>query len=202
MKELYITRHGQTDYNKEHIVQGRGINSSLNEFGRKQARQFFEDHKAEKFDAIYVSSLDRTHQSMANFEKEQQYELLKRPQIDEISWGIHEGMKPSAETHGFYKELMESWASGKVHVGIEGGETPYQVADRLKEFMAELKETSHEKVLICTHGRTMRIFICLLLGEPLSNMQKFGHSNLILYKVNWNGVNGEVEYVQELVFKD
>ncbi|MDP4678865.1 MAG: histidine phosphatase family protein, partial [Cyclobacteriaceae bacterium] len=36
-KKIYIIRHGQTDYNKNNMVQGRGINSSINEFGQEQA---------------------------------------------------------------------------------------------------------------------------------------------------------------------
>ena len=31
MKEIYIIRHGETDFNKQGIVQGRGVNSDLNE---------------------------------------------------------------------------------------------------------------------------------------------------------------------------
>ncbi|RYZ95555.1 MAG: histidine phosphatase family protein, partial [Sphingobacteriaceae bacterium] len=35
LKTLYIVRHGQTDLNKQGIVQGRGMNTDLNDEGRK-----------------------------------------------------------------------------------------------------------------------------------------------------------------------
>jgi broad specificity phosphatase PhoE len=44
-KELYIIRHGETDLNKQGIVQGRGINSDLNDTGRAQAAAFFKMYK-------------------------------------------------------------------------------------------------------------------------------------------------------------
>ncbi len=35
---LFLVRHGETDYNRQGIVQGRGIDVPLNELGRRQAR--------------------------------------------------------------------------------------------------------------------------------------------------------------------
>lgn len=40
-KDIYIIRHGQTDFNVRQIVQGRGINSDLNDMGIRQAQLFF-----------------------------------------------------------------------------------------------------------------------------------------------------------------
>ena len=37
MTKFYIVRHGQTDYNKEHKIQGR-LNIPLNEAGIEQAK--------------------------------------------------------------------------------------------------------------------------------------------------------------------
>ena len=45
VKNIYIIRHGQTDFNVRQIVQGRGINSDLNDEGILQAKLFFEAHK-------------------------------------------------------------------------------------------------------------------------------------------------------------
>ena len=45
-KLLYIVRHGQTELNKQGIIQGRGMDTDLNDEGRKQAAQFFEAYKS------------------------------------------------------------------------------------------------------------------------------------------------------------
>lgn len=41
-KDLYIFRHGETDYNLEHRWQGCGLDAVLNENGEEQARKLAE----------------------------------------------------------------------------------------------------------------------------------------------------------------
>ena len=49
-------------------MQGRGVNSSLNETGRRQAAQFHEQYKEAGFEKkIYISSLQRTYESIEPF---------------------------------------------------------------------------------------------------------------------------------------
>ncbi|HYG15236.1 MAG TPA: histidine phosphatase family protein, partial [Bacteroidia bacterium] len=40
-KTIYLVRHGETEFNRMGIVQGSGVDSELNETGRKQADLFF-----------------------------------------------------------------------------------------------------------------------------------------------------------------
>ena len=37
------------------------------------------------------------------------------------------------------------------------------------------------------HGRAIRIFLSLMLGEPLKDMDQFDHRNLCLYKLLYDG---------------
>ena len=89
-KTLYIVRHGQTDLNKRGIVQGRGMDTNLNDEGRKQARQFFEAYGDIPFDKIYISALRRTQQSIQQF-IDLGIPFEKLSGLDELAWGIHEG---------------------------------------------------------------------------------------------------------------
>lgn len=55
---IYLIRHGQTDLNKEHRMQGRqGL--PLNETGINQAKKVKEKLKNVKFDAVYSSPQER-----------------------------------------------------------------------------------------------------------------------------------------------
>ncbi|MFW5879460.1 MAG: histidine phosphatase family protein, partial [bacterium] len=60
LKTIYLIRHGQTDYNKKGIVQGSGIDASLNDLGRQQAEAFYDAYRNMPFDKIYISDLKRT----------------------------------------------------------------------------------------------------------------------------------------------
>src|SRR5690606_41217146 len=53
--------------NLKGIVQGRGIDSPLNETGKKQAEAFYAHYRDVAFDKIYTSTLLRTHQTVAPF---------------------------------------------------------------------------------------------------------------------------------------
>ncbi|MCZ6694862.1 MAG: histidine phosphatase family protein, partial [Bacteroidetes bacterium] len=66
-KKIYLIRHGQTDFNNRGVVQGSGIDSSLNETGYKQAQAFFDAYQQVPFQKIYTSSLQRTTQTVKPF---------------------------------------------------------------------------------------------------------------------------------------
>ncbi|HMR56571.1 MAG TPA: histidine phosphatase family protein, partial [Cyclobacteriaceae bacterium] len=66
-KKIYLIRHGQTDFNLKGIVQGSGVDSSLNDRGRAQAEAFYETYKNIAFDKIYTSALRRTRESVIGF---------------------------------------------------------------------------------------------------------------------------------------
>jgi broad specificity phosphatase PhoE len=183
-KELYIIRHGQTDHNAKGIVQGKGVNLSLNETGRRQAGAFFEAYKHVQFDIAYSSSLKRAQESIA------QFAALGIPhesyaELDEISWGDFEGSNLTSESDGVFQALLQKWREGDIHAKPSpSGESPLELQQRQKVFLKHLLSTPHKKILIATHGRFIRSFMCTLTEKPLSRMEDFTHVNLCLYKVN------------------
>lgn len=187
MKEIYIIRHGETELNKLGIVQGRGINSDLNETGRQQANAFFKRYQQVEFDAIYTSSLKRTHQTAQGFiDLGLTWEQHKG--LDELAWGVWEG-KPNTEAarHAF-REMMEQWQGGNYEARFEQGESPNEVLARLQETIALIKSRVNEqRILICMHGRAMRLLLCYLLEKPLAEMGDFPHQNTTLYKLTFDG---------------
>lgn len=186
-KKIYLTRHGQTDFNLRGIVQGRGVDSDLNEHGRAQARAFYQHYKNLAFDKLYLSSLKRTYQSMEGFiEAGLPYECL--PEIDEISWGVHEGEIVNEEQNAYYFGMINKWQAGETHVAIEGGESPDQLALRLRKGLEYImSKTNENKVLICMHGRAMRLMLAIMLNYPISGMDYFEHQNLCLYELTYTG---------------
>lgn len=182
-KEIYIIRHGETDLNKQGIVQGRGINSDLNDTGRAQAAAFYEAYKNIPFDKVYTSELKRTHQTVKGFiDAGTPWEQLGG--LDELAWGIWEGKPNDEHAITAFKGLMEAWEAGDYDAHFEGGESPNDVVRRQQEALSVIKGAANEKtVLVCMHGRAMRLFLCLLTNKPISEMTAFPHQNTTLYKV-------------------
>ncbi|WKK81436.1 histidine phosphatase family protein [Marivirga arenosa] len=183
VKDLYIVRHGQTDYNLKGIVQGSGVDASLNENGRRQAEEFFKAYGDFPFDKLYISQLKRTEESTRKFiEKGLEFEKLEG--LNEISWGTREGQPFTPEENKYYHSILEKWSQGETSLPVEGGESPDQVAMRQLEAINYIMQKQDEKkVLICMHGRAMRILLAQLFNYPLSNMDIFEHSNLALYHI-------------------
>jgi broad specificity phosphatase PhoE len=186
-KTLYIVRHGQTDLNKRGIIQGRGMDTDLNEEGRRQAMLFFEAYKDVPFDKIYISELKRTQQSIQPFIDEG-IPFEKLPGLDELGWGVHEGQAATPRNKAEFMQIMRSWVDGNLDAKFESGESPNEVKARQLEAMKVIMSHPEEKtVLICMHGRALRLLLCLLTNKPLTEMDSFPHQNLVLYKVAYNG---------------
>jgi broad specificity phosphatase PhoE len=192
-KKIYLIRHGQTDFNRLGIVQGSGVDSSLNDFGRQQARAFFEDYRDIKFDKIYTSVLKRSIESVQDFIASGiPHEAL--PGLNEISWGTKEGQSITPEEDEYYHHMLDQWKSGNTAMRIRGGESPEDVVKRLEpaiEYILSKREES--TVLICMHGRAIRILLCHVLKRPLNEMDMFKHENLCLYLLNYSGTTFSVE---------
>ena len=139
------------------------------------------------FHKVYTSALRRTQESVQHFLD------LGLPHeahtgLNEISWGVREGTRITLEEDAEYRHVLAEWAAGRTNARLSGGESPDEVAARQRPFIDLLKARDDEEtVLICMHGRAMRVMLCQLLNYPLSCMEGFEHSNLCLYKLEFTG---------------
>ena len=185
-KTFYFIRHGQTDLNLKGIVQGRGVNSPLNENGIKQAQAFYNTYKNIPFDKIYTSTLIRTHQTVAPFLKDG-IPMEQLIGLDEISWGIYEGQAQTDEILSGFDKVVSSWRNNELDLAIEQGESPNTLVNRQKEAIDYmLRQEQEDTILVCMHGRALRIMLCHLTNVPVCNMDDFPHTNTALYKLEFN----------------
>lgn len=215
-KEIYIIRHGETEYNRLGIMQGSGVDTDLSDIGRAQAKRFYEHYRHIHFDLFIASKLKRTAQTLAPFlEQEEEIAhtpyagnhdrsersehrqiginagakptieamppLLRFAEINEMSWGSHEGQQSSSEKIAEYNKIKEGWKNGEIDSRIGGGESAREMAERLSRFLNILRELPQQKILICSHGRSMCGLVTLMMGEPIGEMYKHSHSNTGLW---------------------
>ncbi|MFY0600622.1 MAG: histidine phosphatase family protein [Cyclobacteriaceae bacterium] len=195
-KKIYIIRHGETEYNKLRMVQGSGIDAPLNDTGLLQASDFYNKYKDVAFDKIFISRLKRTKETIQRFiDDGKPYEIVDG--LEEISWGDQEGVAFTPETSTLYQQTTDRWANGEIDAKISGGESPAEVVERQKRAMDYILKDNSETILICTHGRAMRILLTWLLNYPLSQMDSFPHTNTGLYVINYTGKLFSVEVFNE-----
>lgn len=178
MLRLHIIRHGETDYNKKGIVQGGGIDSDLNDTGRKQSQLFFEKYSDHPFEGYFCSGLKRTYQTIEPF-VHAGHSVTKVPELNEFNWGVLEGQPGSEAIRAEFAKMNTLWQDGQLDVRIEGGESPVEAWNRLESGLEAIRLQHPEggDVLVCTHGRVLRIILAQILGYGLTEMNRFSHDN-------------------------
>ena len=185
--KLYIIRHAETEYNKKGIIQGSEVDSDINDVGESQANSFYEYYKDINFDKIYVSDLKRTFQTIRRFtENGSSYEKLK--EFNEISWGVNQGKSDDLED---YARLIDTWLAGNLDNKFEEGESPNEMSVRLVKGFDKVLDDDHDTVLLCIHGRALRILLSKIIDNDLTKMDKYVHSNTGLYILEYK--NGKYE---------
>ncbi|HOY94242.1 MAG TPA: histidine phosphatase family protein [Catalimonadaceae bacterium] len=192
MKKLYIIRHGETEPNRHHIIQGSGLDAPLNETGMQQAADFFMAYRHIPFDAVFTSALIRTWQSVDGFlRKGVPHYPVKN--LNEISWGVKDGTRIDPSEQKIYNSMLSDWKAGLLDRSFDKGESPNMVASRMKLAVEDLLQTDFKTILMCIHGRALRILLCLLMKKSLTEMETFLHSNLCLYILSFDGQNWTIE---------
>ena len=185
--KLYIIRHAETEYNRKGIIQGSEVDSDINDIGESQANSFYEYYKDINFDKIYVSDLKRTFQTIRRFtENGSSYEKLK--EFNEISWGVNQGKSDDLED---YAKLIDTWLAGNLDNKFEEGESPNEMSVRLVKGFDKVLDDDHDTVLLCIHGRALRILLSKIIDNDLTKMDKYVHSNTGLYILEYK--NGKYE---------
>ena len=185
--KLYIIRHAETEYNRKGIIQGSEVDSDINDIGESQANSFYEYYKDINFDKIYVSDLKRTFQTIRRFtENGSSYEKLK--EFNEISWGVNQGKSDDLED---YAILIDTWLAGNLDNKFEEGESPNEMSVRLVKGFNRLLDDDYDTVLLCIHGRALRILLSKIIDNDLTKMDKYVHSNTGLYILEYK--NGKYE---------
>ena len=179
-KSIYLVRHGQTDYNLRGIVQGSGVDASLNHTGQTQARHFYEHYRDVGFDVVITSALKRTWETVQGF-IDDGIPWERNADINEICWGSHEGKPGTPESIAEYKRVKDEWGAGQLDGRIGGGESAQELKERLERFITHLAGRSEETILVCSHGRAMCALVTLMMGRPVSMMNDLVHHNVGLW---------------------
>jgi broad specificity phosphatase PhoE len=186
---LYLARHGETEYNRRRLMQGRSVNASLNEAGLLQAQALADRFSDQRVDAVYASTLERSLQTAKVVAERCGHEPTILPEIGEMYWGALEG-QPIAEFKEYLKEVGGQWRSGEFDHRVGGGESILDVQARAQTALGKLCEAhgNGENVVVVTHGRFLRVILTVALPDSdLTHMDEFGHANTGIYLLEFDG---------------
>ena len=162
---IYTIRHGETDANRDGLLQGR-IDFDLNESGVALAQITGEALRGTRFDACFSSPLLRAHHTaelILEHSGNTDTEIFHDDRLREISMGDWEGKKVRDADGHYASELLRLFFTDAFHCGtFPHGESVQEVCDRTQGFLRELAAKDYENVLVSMHGCTLRAMLnCL-----------------------------------------
>ena len=175
-------RHAETEFNRKGIIQGSEVDSSINNVGDYQAERFYNFYKNINFDKIYVSGLRRTYQTIIRFVNSG-IQCEKLDEFNEISWGVNQGKSDNLDE---YENLIKTWINGYLDNKFKLGESPNEMSNRLTKGFNHVISEGFSTVLLCIHGRALRILLSKIIDNDLTRMDKYVHSNTGLYIIDSN----------------
>ncbi len=167
--KLYLLRHGTTDWNLAHKLQG-ATDIPLNDIGRELARKTAQNLADVKFDVIYTSPLQRAYETAQILRLDRDIPVIVDKRLTEFSFGIDEGVTVEKRTPGchlFFDNPPE-------YVPCEGAESFESGIARTKDFIESvLVPMSLEKpdatVMISGHGAMNKALFMTLCHRELKD---------------------------------
>jgi probable phosphoglycerate mutase len=152
---LLLIRHGQTPSNVDGILDTRIPGPGLTELGRSQAAALPTTLADEPIGALFVSTMRRTHETVAPLAAALGLEPVERAGIREIAAAGLE-MRGDEAAVEEYMGTVFRWAGGETSLRLAGGETGDEFAARYDAVVAEAEATGHDVVALVSHGAAIR----------------------------------------------
>jgi probable phosphoglycerate mutase len=173
---IILIRHGQTDGNKNEILQG-WFDLELNETGVRQAKLLAERLKNEKIDVFYSSDLKRAIMTTEEIKKYHPSKpWIKTPLLRERNFGLFERIAIKK-----YHKVINSYRLEDYEFRPPFGESYHDVMKRARIFFKEIWwKHKNQNVAVIAHGTFNRVFISSLLGMSFKDCIKIEQENTCL----------------------
>ena len=168
MTRIYLTRHGETEWNLRKIMQG-WQDSDLTDLGRQQAKWLGNRLSKIEFEAVYSSPLNRALETAKIIKKDGFEDIIIKDYLKEMGFGPWEG-KTSVEIKKDYNEAYSNfWEKPHLYSG-EVCESYYDVRDRVMLLMKEIIERHDDNVLIVTHTVVIKIIMAYFDARKMEDL--------------------------------
>lgn len=180
---LYIMRHGKTDWNEIHKLQGR-TDIPLNDEGRRMAKAACKEYQDVHFDICFCSPLIRAKETAQLVLQGRDIPVVYDERLMEMSFGIYEGIEnsfqiPDCPINVFFQNPSE-------YTAVEDGESFDELFLRTGSFLKEMVDPllkENKDILIVGHGAMNSSIICQIREIPLDRFWEAGIENCKLIRL-------------------
>ena len=181
---LYIIRHGKTDWNALHRLQGR-TDVPLNDEGRRMAEEAREAYRDVHFDVCFCSPLSRARETAEILLRGRDVPVLTDDRLAEMGFGSYEGLENSFQIPDCPINVL--FRSPEKYDSPPGGaESLDELFARTGAFLRERAEPllkEGKDVLIVGHGAMNSSIVCQVRQLPRSQFWSAGIENCRLMRL-------------------
>lgn len=166
--KIYITRHGETEWNKEGKMQG-WKDSVLTEKGVENAKRLGAKLKDIEFDCIYCSPLGRTIDTAKNIKGDKSIKIVICEGLKEMGFGTWEGMEHARIEELYPEQQYNFWNQPHMYETIDG-ETFEEFFNRVRSVLNDIiSNNSGENILIVTHAAVIKAIYSIIKNLSLED---------------------------------
>ena len=181
---LYLIRHGKTDWNARHKLQGR-TDIPLNGEGRRMAEAAREEYRDVHFDVCFCSPLVRAKETAEILLRGRDVPIIEDERLREMSFGSYEGQENSFDIPDcpinvlfFHPEQYRDPPGGAESLDALFERTGAFLRERADPLLAEGKD-----VLIVGHGAMNSSIVCQVRHMPRAQFWSAGIENCKLMQL-------------------
>ncbi|MFQ5733746.1 MAG: histidine phosphatase family protein [Planctomycetaceae bacterium] len=176
---LYLVRHGATDANlqRPHVLQGKGIDLSLNELGRQQAAAVGRFLAAFPIQHVYASPMRRAMQTAQAIAEHHAQDVVDVPEIVEADVGNWEGLdwgRIMREHPDEYRAFIDDPGRNPYLGGESYGDVQRRVQPALQGL---LQRHPGETIAVVAHNVVNRVYLAGLMNVDLKYAKGLRQSN-------------------------
>jgi probable phosphoglycerate mutase len=171
VKKLVLVRHGETNYNQQHRLQGQ-LDIPLNDTGQRQAERVCLALRSERFSEIWSSPLARSFATAQAINRHHAVNLKSTEFLLERSFGEMEG-DPVEE----FQRLKANSDLAVQHFRAPGGESLADLKKRAQLLWQQVKEFDGDDLLLVGHAGIFRAFIGVILEWDLERWRTITQLN-------------------------
>jgi probable phosphoglycerate mutase len=185
---LLLVRHGESEWNAKGLLQGQA-DPPLSKLGRRQAAHVAARLVDEGVDFVVSSDLERAVDTASALATSIGLPVVTRTDLREVDLGSWTGIS-RREVERDQAELWNRWRRDGVE-GWEGGEKYRDAMVRVAGAISALAtEHDDETVVAVSHGGSIRLATCHLLGMPAAHVGRFmsiGNASITEFLVDHDG---------------
>ncbi|MEK6264723.1 MAG: histidine phosphatase family protein [Clostridium sp.] len=169
--KIYITRHGETQWNKEGKMQG-WKNSDLTEKGVDNAIKLGKSLEHIDFDCIYCSPLGRATDTAKYIRGDKNTEIIIIESLKEMGFGAYEGMENEKVKEMYTQQQYNFWNKPDLYKTTDG-ERFEELINRVNKVLKHItNNATGENILIVTHTLVIKALYLIIKNRSLKDFWK------------------------------